>query len=186
MASIAAESHLAEFDVVSNMAVSDELRTRFEVSWANDDLDGVTRLLQGQGCIIGLSDAGAHVSQMCDAVLPTDFLANWVRDRQVMSLEQGVRKLTGELGEVLCIDRGHIAVGAPADLLVIDLAELDPGPMRRVRDMPADGERVIADQPRGYRHIVVNGVPTVSDGKSVVETLDTLPGVVVRSVKDLK
>ena len=74
-------------------------------------------------------------------------------------------------------------MGAPADVLVIDLDELDPGPIRRVRDMPAEGERVIADQPRGYRHILVNGVATVSDGKSVVETLPELPGVVVRSVK---
>jgi N-acyl-D-amino-acid deacylase len=183
VASIAAQSDMAEFDVVCAMAVRDGLRTRFEVSWANDEIDGVTRLLQGEGCIIGLSDAGAHVSQMCDAVLPTDFLSNWVRDRQVMSIEQGVRKLTGELGEVLCIDRGQIQTGAPADVLVIDLAELDPGPMRRVRDMPAEGERVIADAPRGYRHILVNGVPTMSDGKSLVETLDRLPGVVVRSVK---
>jgi N-acyl-D-amino-acid deacylase len=183
VASIAEQWKMAEFDVVCAMAVRDNLRTRFEVSWANDEVDGVTRLLQGEGCIIGLSDAGAHVSQMCDAVLPTDFLANWVRDRQVMSVEQGVRKLTGELGDVLCIDRGRIEMGAPADVLVIDLGELDPGPMRRVRDMPAEGERVIADQPRGYRHILVNGVATVSDGKSVVETLPELPGVVVRSVK---
>ena len=183
VASIAAQSEMAEFDVVCDMAVGDDLRTRFEVSWANDETDGVTRLLQGDGCIIGLSDAGAHVSQMCDAVLPTDFLANWVRDRQVMPLEQGVRKLTGELGDVLCIDRGRIQVGAPADLLVIDLADLDPGPTRRVRDMPAAGERVIADEPRGYRHILVNGVPTVRDGKSVVESLEELPGVVVRSTR---
>ena len=49
-----------------------------------------SELLTGEGCILGLSDAGAHVSQICDAVLPTDFLARWVRDLDVMPLEQGV------------------------------------------------------------------------------------------------
>ena len=50
---------------------------------------------------MGLSDAGAHISQICDAVMPTDFLANWVRDRDVMSLEAGVRKLSGEIADVV-------------------------------------------------------------------------------------
>src|SRR5690606_343633 len=125
---------------------------------------GVTELLTGDGCIIGLSDAGAHISQICDAVLPTDFLSHWVRDRRVMPIEAGVRKLTGELADVLGIDRGYLRVGAPADLAVFDLDTLSPGPIRRVRDLPANGERLIADSPTGVVHVVVNGVPIRRDG----------------------
>ena len=152
-------------------------------SWANDEIAGVTSLLQAEGCILGLSDAGAHVNQMCDAIQPTDFLANWVRDRQVMTIEAGIAKLTGELADVLELDRGRISVGAPADVLVIDLADLDPGPIRRVADMPAGGERLLADRPTGYRHMFVNGVQTVSDTGSVVAGLPSLPGRVLKSTR---
>ena len=34
-----------------------------------------------------------------------------------------------------------------------------PGPTRRVRDFPADGERLTAEEPTGVRHVLVNGTP---------------------------
>jgi N-acyl-D-amino-acid deacylase len=125
----------------------------------------VTELLRTEGCVLGLSDAGAHVGQICDAVLPTDFLAGWVRDRQVMTVEAGVRKLTGELADLLELrDRGRLVPGAWADVVVLDWDELDPGPLRRVVDFPAGGDRLTADAPRGYRHVLVNGRPIRRDG----------------------
>jgi hypothetical protein len=36
---------------------------------------------------------------------------------------------------------------------------VNPGPTRRVRDFPADAERLTAEQPAGVRHVLVNGVP---------------------------
>ncbi len=164
-----------------DIAVDDGLRTRFSITFANDDVDGVTALLQGDGCIIGLSDAGAHVGQICDAVLPTDFLAHWVRDREVMSVERGIRKLTGELADVIGLDRGYARVGAPADLVVLDLDRLSPGPTRRVHDMPAGGERLIADAPSGLDAVVVNGTPIRRDGAQLDERPSRLPGRILRS-----
>ena len=38
-------------------------------------------LLTHEQVVLGLSDAGAHVGQLCDAPLPTDLLGTWVRDR---------------------------------------------------------------------------------------------------------
>jgi N-acyl-D-aspartate/D-glutamate deacylase len=153
--------------------VADDLDVRYRVTFANDDVDVVTDLLTTDGCVIGLSDAGAHVSQICDAVLPTDFLAHWVRDREVMTLEAGIHKLTGELADVLGTDRGRLAPGAPADVVVLDLEALDPGPARRVRDLPGGGERVLADEPTGVDHVLVNGVAIRTDGRPVP---DALPG----------
>jgi N-acyl-D-amino-acid deacylase len=181
MADIAAGWSTSPFDALCALAVEDGMRTRVRTTFANDDVDGVIRLLQGDGCILGLSDAGAHVSQLCDAVMPTDFLAHWVRDRGVMSLERGVRKLTGEIADVLELDRGIIAVGAPADVVVIDYERLSPGPVRRVRDFPADGERLVADQPAGIDHILVNGVPIRQDGVSLSGEIETKPGSILRS-----
>ena len=153
--------------------------SRFSVTFANDEEDGVTLLMQSEGCIMGLSDAGAHVGQICDAVMPTDFLANWVRDRDLMPVEQGIRKLTGEIADVLGLERGYLRPGAPADVVVLDYDALSPGPIRRVRDMPADGERLVADTPSGIEHVLVNGVPIRRDGAPVVGELDALPGAIL-------
>jgi N-acyl-D-aspartate/D-glutamate deacylase len=177
VADIARERGCTAFDVVADVALDDDLTTRFSVTFANDEEEGVTLLMRSEGTIMGLSDAGAHVSQICDAVMPTDFLSHWVRDRDLMPLEQGVRKLTGELADVLRIDRGYLRVGAPADVVVLDLEHLDPGPNRRRRDFPADGERLVADSPTGVDHVVVNGVPVRRDGASVVDGLGEMPGV---------
>jgi N-acyl-D-aspartate/D-glutamate deacylase len=169
------------FDAMCEIALADDLATRFSVIFANDDEAGVRELLSTPGCILGLSDAGAHVAQICDAVLSTDFLAGWVRDRGAMSIEAGIHKLTGELARVLGIDRGRLAVGAPADIVVLDLDRLDVGPIRRVSDMPAGGERLIADNPAGYAHVLVNGVPIRRDG---VPVPDARPGSILRSRPD--
>ena len=76
-------------------------------------------------------------------------------------------------------DRGVIAEGKAADLVVFDPATVAPGPLRRVRDFPADGERLTADAPVGVTHTLVNGMPIRVDGVQVRD-LDKLPGTVLR------
>ena len=82
-----------------------------------------------------------------------------------MSLERAVHKLTGEPAAVYGLaDRGTVAVGQAADLCVFDPETVAPGPLRRIRDFPADGERLTADAPVGVTHTLVNGVPIRVDG----------------------
>ena len=132
---------------------------RVKTILANDDADGIAMLLNEPGCTLGLSDAGAHVGQLCDAPLPTDLLGNWVREREVLSLEGAVHKLTQEPADLFGFaDRGVLRPGAFADVTVFDPTAVGPGPVRRVRDFPADTERLTADQPTGVRHVLVNGV----------------------------
>lgn len=181
LSDLAKDRGTTPFDAMCDIALADDLATRFSVTFANDDEAGVRELLAAPGCILGLSDAGAHVAQICDSVLPTDFLAGWVRDRGVMSEEAGIHKLTGEPARVLGIDRGVLAVGAPADIVVLDLDRLGVGPIRRLSDMPAGGERLIADAPTGYTHTLVNGVPTRLDGTPVA---GARPGAILRSRPD--
>ena len=178
LSDLAASRGTAPFDAMCDIALEDDLATRFSVVFANDDEAGVRTLLTAPGCILGLSDAGAHVAQICDSVLPTDFLAGWVRDRGVMGIEAGIHKLTGEQARVLGLDRGTLVQGTQADIVVLDLNRLGVGPIRRVSDMPAGGERLIADRPTGYSHIFVNGVPTRLDGMPVP---DARPGAILRS-----
>jgi len=153
---------------------------RVRAVMANDDVDGIRLLLNEEGCTLGLSDAGAHVSQLCDAPMPTDLLGPWVRDRGVLSLEDAIRKLTSVQAGLFGFDgRGVVRKGAFADVVVFDPATVGPGPMRRVRDFPAGSERLTADQPPGMHHVFVNGRHLVRDGALVPETLDHRGGAVL-------
>jgi len=149
---------------------------------ANNDPDAIAWLLPRDNVLLGLADSGAHVSQLCDACFSTDLLGNWVRDRGVMSLERAVHKLTAEPAGVYGLsDRGTVEVGKAADLCVFDPTTVAPGPLRRVYDFPADGERLTADQPVGMTHVLVNGVPIRMDGEPVPDGLDSRPGTLLRS-----
>ena len=81
---------------------------RVKIIIANDDVDGIATLLQDPRTTLGLSDAGAHVGQLCDAPLPTDLLGNWVRDRGALSVEAAVRKLTGQQADLFGFERPRL------------------------------------------------------------------------------
>ncbi len=168
VAALARERGVHPLDCALDIALADELSTRFTINFANDDPAAVAALLQEPGCVLGLSDAGAHIGQICDAVMPLDFLAHWVRDRDLMSAAAGIRRLTGELADLTGLHgRGYLTEGAAADVVVLDWEALDPGPTRRIVDFPAGGDRLVADAPRGLRHILVNGTPIRRDDEPV-------------------
>lgn len=178
---ITRESDTDPFDLLLDLTLLEpDLKLRVKAMLANDDAEGVAILLQADGCTLGLSDAGAHVGQLCDAVLPTDLLGTWVRERGVLSLEQAVHKLTQVQAQLFGFaDRGVLKAGAFADIVVFDPATVEPGPIRRVRDFPANGERLTADQPIGVHHLFVNGVEVQRDGQLITKALDQRPGVLV-------
>jgi N-acyl-D-amino-acid deacylase len=166
---VAAERGTKPFDALLDLALEEpELALRVRSVFLNDDADEVGQLLLEEHCTLGLSDAGAHVGQLCDAPEPTDFLGNWVRDRDLMPIETAVRKLTGVQADILGLtDRGYLRDGAWADVVVFDPTTVAPGPVRRVRDFPADAERLTADEPTGVRHVIVNGTPVQVNGERV-------------------
>jgi N-acyl-D-aspartate/D-glutamate deacylase len=164
-----------------DISLDDDLEARFWSVLANDDPDAIAWLLPRDNVLLGLADSGAHVSQLCDACFSTDLLGNWVREKSVMPLERAVHKLTGEPAAVYGLtDRGTVEVGKQADLCVFDAGSVAPGPLRRVRDFPADGERLTADAPVGVTHVLVNGVPIRVDGSPSAEGLAERPGAVLR------
>jgi N-acyl-D-aspartate/D-glutamate deacylase len=169
-------------DVLLDVSLEDDLEARFWSVLANDDAEGIAWLLPRDNVLLGLADSGAHVSQLCDACFATDLLGTWVRDRRVMSLERAVHKLTGEPAAVYGLsDRGTVAVGKAADLCVFDPDTVAPGPLRRVYDFPAHGERLTADAPVGMTHVLVNGVPIRIDDAPCADGLDARPGEVLRT-----
>jgi N-acyl-D-aspartate/D-glutamate deacylase len=178
---VADERAVTPLDVMLDLSLEEHLETRFWSVLANNDPDAIAELLPQETVLLGLADSGAHVSQLCDACFSTDFLGNWVRDKSVMPLEHAIHKLSGEPAAVFGLhDRGTIEVGKAADMVVFDDATVAPGPLRRIRDFPADGERLVADQPQGIRHVLVNGTVIREDGATVDGALDARPGRVLR------
>jgi N-acyl-D-amino-acid deacylase len=178
---LARDQSVTALDILLDLSLADDLTSRFGSVLANNNPDGIAFLLPRDDVLLGLADSGAHVSQLCDACFATDLLGNWVRDRAVMSLEHAIHKLTAEPARVYGLeDRGSVAIGLAADLVVFDPDTVAPGPLRRVVDFPAEGQRLTADAPVGMTHTLVNGVPIRVDGRSVPEGLGQRPGRVLR------
>jgi N-acyl-D-aspartate/D-glutamate deacylase len=174
---LARERGSTPLDVMCEIALAEDLATRFRAYIANDDVDAVGHLLTHESVALGLSDAGAHIDQLCDAPLPTDLLGAWVRERGVMPLEAAVRKLTGEPADLFgFVQRGYLRPGYWADVCVFDPQTVGPGPTRRVRDFPADAERLTAEDPTGVRHVLVNGTPIRTD-EAQLESASLRPGM---------
>jgi N-acyl-D-amino-acid deacylase len=181
IASLAAERGVEPLDVVLDLAIEEDLTTRYRTVIANDNVELVTQVLHEDQVLLGLSDAGAHVGQLCDACLPTDLLGNWVRDRETYSMEEAIRKLTSEPAEVFGFqDRGVLEAGKAADVVVFDPATVGPGKLHRVQDFPANGERLVADNPSGMMHVLVNGTPIRVDGEPDAAAVESRPGQVLR------
>ena len=78
---VAAERGVHVVDLVLDLALAIDLEARFRMAVLNTDEAVVAELLADPSTMLGLSDAGAHASQLCDACAPTDLLGTWVREQ---------------------------------------------------------------------------------------------------------
>jgi N-acyl-D-aspartate/D-glutamate deacylase len=167
-AEIAATEHRDPLDVVLDLALDEDLETAFLGRFLNVGDDGVARLLKHEAGVVALSDAGAHLIYMCDAGFGLHFLARWVRERGDFDIAEGVRRLTSHPADLYGIpNRGRIALGAQADLLLFDAATVGVSPAERIADLPGGGRRTIR-RPTGVHGVFCNGVMTF-DGKDYVK-----------------
>lgn len=168
-------------DLVLSLAIESKLDARFSMSIFNYDDDEVEGLITDPHTMLGLSDAGAHASQLCDAGFSTHLLSHWVRDRGAFTLEEAVRKLTSEPAAIFGItDRGILAVNRPADIVVFDSKSVGCSDLRRVNDQPAGADRLIAEA-SGIGAVTVNGVVIRADGVDSVDLSGPLPGRLLRN-----
>ncbi len=177
---VAAERGIDPVDLALDLALASNLEARFRMPVANHNEDEVEPLLKSDCTVLGLSDAGAHASQLCDACQPTFFLRRWVREKQVFTLEQAIRMMTSRTAEVMGItDRGHLAVGRPADVVIFDPATVGDQPLQRVHDLPAGADRLISEA-TGIANVIVNGVVIRDQGEDAVQANGALPGRLLR------
>jgi N-acyl-D-aspartate/D-glutamate deacylase len=179
--SLAEERGVEPSDLVLELALESGLDARFRMAVLNYDEDDVEVLLTDPHTMLGLSDAGAHASQLCDACFSTHLLARWVRERQALTLEEAVRKLTSEPAEIFGItDRGLLAPGRAADVVVFDPDTVGCTELERVHDQPAGADRLISDAV-GIDAVIVNGVLVRREGTDTVDRDGPLPGRLLRN-----
>ena len=141
----------------TNMAVM------FFTNYSDYNLDAVRELQLDECTVTGLSDAGAHVTVIFDAVNPTYQLTHWARDRKrgaTLPLPHVVHRQTERNARLFGFrDRGRLAVGMRADINVIDFANLKLGAIELHRDLPAGGQRLLQGA-SGYIATMINGTLT--------------------------
>jgi N-acyl-D-aspartate/D-glutamate deacylase len=124
----------------------------------------MAELLRAKGTVLGLSDAGAHASQICDACFSTDLLGHWVREKGELTLEQAIDHLCTRPARVFGLEgRGRLAPGCAADVVIFDPATVAAGPLERVYDLPAGADRLIA-RAKGIDAVIVNGTVLGREG----------------------
>jgi len=177
VAAIAKRMGVDPVDAFFDVALSENLETHFLGKFFQNADEGVAPLLKHPAGVVTLSDAGAHLIYMCDAGFGLHFLAHWVRETGHFSLEEGIRRLTSHPAHAFRIpERGRLVVGAPADLLLFDPAQVGISKPRAQSDLPGGGSRMVRDG-RGVHGVWVNGVK-VHDGRDYVK-MERGPGHVL-------
>ena len=177
VAGIAAARGISPIEAYIDAMVASDGRAIVNWPVMNQDEAAIEEMLTSPVTLVGLADAGAHATQIMDASQPTYILSHWVRDRQAISLEAAVKKISHDTAAFIgYADRGVVAEGAFADLNVIDLDNVSLPLPEIVHDFPGDVPRFI-QKAEGIEHTVVNGVPFMEGG----EHTGALAGRLLRS-----
>ena len=183
VADIAVERGQDAFDALVDVVLNDDLRT---ILWPmpTDNNPESWKLREevwtDPRVLLGGSDAGAHLDRMCGAPYTTRFIGDMLRGRKLVPLEKAVQMITDAPAQLFGLrDRGRVAEGYLADLVVFDPETIGSDDATLVRDLPGDSIRLTAGS-QGVVRVLVNGVETVVDGKATGAT----PGTVLRAGRD--
>lgn len=170
------------FDWVFDHALDGGMETMFDCNLFNTDDDRVRELLVNPYAALGLGDAGAHLSFLCNAGFGLHLLGHFVRERGDLSLELAIQLLTSRLADAYRIpDRGRLVPGAHADIVMFDVETVGRGDKRHVSDLPAGASRVDIP-PTGVKGVWVNGERVVNESGVLADC--GKPGTLIRDFPD--
>ena len=180
IADIATAEGKHPLDAFLDIALDEDLETEFAhpADAAGRDEARAERL-SNPFVHISVSDGGAHTRFLVNSVWPVYFLAHWIRDYGLMSLEQGHQKMSALPAWFSDMkNRGTLRVGDYADIMIYNMDELGLlyDKPRFETDFPG-GEKRLVQKPTGMRYIIVNGAVTFIDN----ECTGALPGKLLRS-----
>jgi N-acyl-D-amino-acid deacylase len=164
-------------DAFLDLSLEEGLDTEFQTSSTNGDEAAVAEIIRSPFTLVGQSDAGAHLIYDAGFGYATRLLGYWIREKNVMTLEEGVRKLTFMVASIFGLhDRGLIRRGMAADLVLFDPATVRECEPEMVQDLPANEKRFI-QKAVGIEMTLVNGEVLVERGHPT----GALPGRVLGS-----
>lgn len=179
---VARELDVDPFDALLDVVVRDHLRTGLRPPIPESDADWElrARVWQDPRAVVGGSDAGAHLDTMCGAIYTTSLLGEGVRSRGLLSWEKAIALLSDVPARLYgLVDRGRLAQGYWADVVILDPESVGHGPERTRDDLPGGASRLYAEAV-GVEHVLVNGVEIVHHGAFT----DARAGRVLRSGRD--
>ncbi|MBM4257814.1 MAG: amidohydrolase family protein [Deltaproteobacteria bacterium] len=170
----------APIDAFLDLSLAENLKTGFKLhDFANRDQDALATMLTHPNAVIGLSDGGAHAKLFSLGKYPVEFIANWARDRQLMSLEEAHWRLSFVPSWIIGLqDRGWLRQGMAADIIVYDLDGLrvTPTEPEMIHDLPG-GEGRLVQRAVGIDYTIINGRITF-EGQ---QCTGARPGALLRS-----
>lgn len=178
VAQIAQERGKDNLDTFLDLVVEDHINIQFVMEVFNADEARIPELITDPRTMIGLSDGGAHVDMLCDAGYCTYLLGTWVRDKEALTLEHAVKRLTSEPADFFGVpNRGRLAVGMAADMTLFDFNTIGSSKRPEMRyDLPGGGRRLVAPA-QGVQYTLVNGTVLYAEQQHT----GALPGQVLRS-----
>ena len=163
-------------DAMLDLVIDEDLQTVIFTPAFNDDVELNREIFQSEFTVPGVSDGGAHTKFVTIGRYTTEFIADFVRDKQIVSLEEAHYRLSCLPAKMSgFLDRGVLAAGRPADIVIYDYARLRSTPAEIAHDFPG-GEWRRVQKAEGYRYILVNGEVTFRDGNCTGAT----PGKLLR------
>jgi len=173
---IAREQNRDPVETMINLALEKHLRLFFQQPLVNEDQNVVLAMMRHPHSVVTFSDSGAHVSQIMDSSIQTHLLSYWVREKQALTLEQAVRKITFDLASFWGLKgRGLLREGNLADVVVFDPATVAPQMPALAHDLPA-GARRLKQKAEGILATVVNGEVVLRNNQHT----GALPGRLLR------
>ncbi|MGE0388072.1 MAG: amidohydrolase family protein [Gammaproteobacteria bacterium] len=165
MDELARERGVHPAELMIDLALEHDFDIFFRQPIANENQDHVLEMIRHPRSLVTFSDSGAHVAQIMDSSLQTHLLSHWVRERQALTLEQAVRKLTYDTATLWGLhDRGLVRKGMAADLVIFDPDTVAADLPEVVHDLPA-GARRLKQTATGIRHTIVNGQVLLTDNR---------------------
>lgn len=179
LAEIAATQGKHAADVMLDLALEERLETEFQVQTRSpEDESRIAEMVKSGHALPQQSDAGAHLNtNFCTAGESSYVLGQWVRERQLLSLEDAIRRLTFQPARIMGLhDRGLVREGLGADLMVFDLSRIGVKEDEVRNDGPAGVPRRVQGA-EGVDYVIVGGRTVLDHGTHT----GALPGRVLRA-----